>query len=158
MPFSIRRISAAIQFTGRPIPLNRPWRITKSPSATIRPGSYFEALEVGSPDGRLWVIGVDDPHYYGCDDLAAALDGVPDEAFKLLLAHTPEVFEEAARAGIDLYLSGHTHAGQICVPWLGPLVLNATCPRSYTYGHWHHGEMQGYTTRRCGVLLAPRTI
>ncbi len=36
-----------------------------------------EALEVRSPHGRLWVIGVDDPHYYGCDDLAGALDGVP---------------------------------------------------------------------------------
>jgi predicted MPP superfamily phosphohydrolase len=114
-----------------------------------------EAVAAGAPDHRLWVIGVDDPHYYGCDDLAGALDGVPDDAFKLLLAHTPEMFGEAAEAGIDLYLTGHTHAGQICLPWLGPLVSHATCPRQYTYGHWQHGGMQGYTTAGAGCSLLP---
>jgi predicted MPP superfamily phosphohydrolase len=112
-----------------------------------------EALEVGSPD--FWVIGVDDPHYYGCDDLAGALAEVPKNAFKLLLAHTPEMFDEAATAGIGLYLSGHTHAGQICLPWIGPLVLNAACPGSYKYGHWNHGGMQGYTTAGAGCSLLP---
>src|SRR6266571_6687945 len=47
IPFSMCRISAAIQFTGRPNPENRPCTITKSPSATIVPGSYF------SVGGRL---------------------------------------------------------------------------------------------------------
>jgi predicted MPP superfamily phosphohydrolase len=114
-----------------------------------------EAVAVGSPDSRLWVIGVDDPHYYGCDDLIGALDGAPDESFKLLLAHTPEIFEEAAQAGIDLYLTGHTHAGQICLPWLGPVVLHARCPRPYAHGHWHHASMQGYTTSGVGCSLLP---
>jgi hypothetical protein len=37
----MRIMSAAIQFTGRPMPENRPWMMTKSPSATITPGSYL---------------------------------------------------------------------------------------------------------------------
>src|SRR6267143_3648403 len=37
----MRRMSAAIQLFGRPCPEKRPWTITKSPSATITPGSYF---------------------------------------------------------------------------------------------------------------------
>src|SRR5438128_9232780 len=69
--------------------------------------------------------------------------------------HTPEMFGAAAEAGIDLYLTGHTHAGQICLPWLGPLVSHATCPRQYTYGHWQHGRMQGYTTAGAGCSLLP---
>ncbi len=113
------------------------------------------AVRVGPPDGRLWVIGVDDPHDYGCDDLEGALDGVPETAFKLLLAHTPEMFAEAAQAGIDLYLTGHTHAGQICLPSGGPVLVHANCPRSYTHGHWRHGQMQGYTTAGAGCSLLP---
>jgi predicted MPP superfamily phosphohydrolase len=89
---------------------------------------------------------VDDAHYYGCDDLAQAVQAVPSNAFRLLLAHTPEMFAEAAKAGIDLYLTGHTHGGQICLPWIGSLVMNAACPREYTRGHWRHGGMQGYTS------------
>lgn len=114
-----------------------------------------EAIEVGMPDGGLWVIGVDDPHYYGCDDLAGAMAEVPMEGYKLLLAHTPEMFEEAAQAGIDLYLSGHTHAGQICLPGIGPLVLYAACPRAYAHGHWQHGGMHGYTSAGLGCSMLP---
>ena len=113
-----------------------------------------EAIAVGPEDGRLWIIGVDDPHYYGCDDLTQ-VEAVPTDAFRLLLAHTPEMFHEAAKAGIDLYLTGHTHGGQICVPWIGPLVMNAACPRAYTHGHWQHGGMQGYTSSGAGCSMLP---
>jgi uncharacterized protein len=114
-----------------------------------------EAVAAGPDDDSLWIIGVDDAHYYGCDDLAQALEGVPGDAFRLLLAHTPEMFDEAAKAGIDLYLTGHTHGGQICLPWIGPLVINAACPREYTRGHWQHGAMQGYTSTGAGSSMLP---
>ena len=114
-----------------------------------------ETIAVGPADARLWVIGVDDAHYYGCDDLAQALEVVPRDAFRVLLAHTPEMFYEAANAGIDLYLTGHTHGGQICLPWIGPLIMNAECPRDYTRGHWQHGGMQGYTSTGVGCSMLP---
>src|SRR6266542_3444006 len=78
-----------------------------------------EAMEIVSGASSMWLAGVDDPHYYGCDDLPAALKTVPPEDFKILLAHTPELFEEAAAGGVNLYLCGHTHAGQIRLPWIG---------------------------------------
>jgi uncharacterized protein len=114
-----------------------------------------EAVQVGAPDARLCVIGVDDPHDYGCDDLAGAMEAAPPQGFKLLAAHSPEMFREAARAGVDLYLAGHTHAGQICLPLIGGLTMNARCPRAYTHGHWRHGRMQGYTTAGVGCSLLP---
>jgi len=114
-----------------------------------------ESFAVGPDDHSLWIVGVDDAHYYGCDDLAQALELVPADAFRLLLAHTPEMFDEAAKAGIDLYLTGHTHGGQICLPWIGPLVMNAACPREYTRGQWRHGDMQGYTSTGAGSSMLP---
>lgn len=114
-----------------------------------------EAAPVGPSDTPLWVIGVDDPHFFGCDDLRKASEDVPEQDFKLLLAHTPEMFAEARAAGIDLYLSGHTHAGQIRVPGIGALMQLADCPRQYAFGHWRHESMQGYTTAGVGCSLLP---
>ena len=114
-----------------------------------------EAVPVGSAHEPLWVIGVDDPHFYGCDDLKEAARDVPDRGFKLLLAHTPELYEEAAAADIALYLTGHTHAGQIRVPGVGALAQLAECPRELAFGHWRHRSMHGYTTAGVGCSLLP---
>ncbi len=46
-------------------------------------------------------------------DLPAALEGIPADAALILLQHAPEEVEEAAAAGVDLMLTGHTHGGQI---------------------------------------------
>jgi uncharacterized protein len=114
-----------------------------------------EAAKISRGGEGLWVVGVDDPHRYGCDDLESALECVPPGAFKLLLAHSPELFSEAAEAEVDLYLCGHTHAGQICLPRIGAPLMNADCPRSYTSGRWQHGEMHGYTSAGVGCSLLP---
>ena len=119
-----------------------------------------DATELRSGGSGLWIAGVDDPHYYGCDDIGAALSGVPKDSFKVLLAHTPEMYEEADAAGIQLYLCGHTHGGQIRLPkpfrgsWAAPF-RNAACPPEYAYGRWDHGATQGYTTAGVGASLLP---
>ncbi|HNX53460.1 MAG TPA: metallophosphoesterase [Pontiellaceae bacterium] len=107
------------------------------------------ALERGGT--TIWLAGVDDPHYYETDNLDKALDGVPEESFKILLAHSPEIFRKAAFAGIHLYLCGHTHAGQICLPGGRPLLTNSKCPRAYHAGLWHFEGMTGYTSRGAGT-------
>ena len=114
-----------------------------------------EAAEVRSGQTSLWLIGVDDPFDYRCDDLAAAMATVRAGSFQVLLAHAPELYEDAAAAGVDLYLSGHTHAGQIRLPGIGSIRHNAHCPRAYTYGHWQHGHMQGYTSAGVGCSSLP---
>ena len=114
-----------------------------------------ESAAVGPPDDPLWVVGVDDPHFYGCDDLKSAMSGVPERGFKLLLSHTPEMYQEAADAGIDLYLCGHTHAGQIRLPGIGALAQLADCPRAFAAGHWRYAAMHGYTTAGVGCSLLP---
>jgi len=114
-----------------------------------------QSLELRHGGDTIWVAGLDDPHYYGCDDLPGALRGVPEEAFKVLLVHTPELPAEAEASGVDLYLCGHTHGGQICLPLLGPLITGAKCPRKYVHGAWRHKRMQGYTSAGVGVSVVP---
>ena len=74
---------------------------------------------------------------------------VPAGAFKILLAHAPELFENANELGIQLNLSGHTHGGQLRMPVIGALRQNARCPKEFAWGVWRYGKLQGYTT--CGV-------
>ncbi len=70
-------------------------------------------------DGQSIVLaGVDDP-FLGHADLERAMQGVPGDAFKILLAHAPSIAGRAADAGVDLLLSGHTHGGQIRLPIIG---------------------------------------
>ncbi|MGI8959230.1 MAG: metallophosphoesterase [Bryobacteraceae bacterium] len=109
-----------------------------------------EAVPIGNGSTSLWLGGVDDPFDYRCDDLADALSAVPPEAFKILLAHTPDLYKDAADRAVDLYLCGHTHAGQIRFPLIGPLRHNSKTPRIYAYGHWTRKQMHGYTTSGVG--------
>ncbi len=114
-----------------------------------------EAVEIGNASGSFWLAGIDDNHVYECDDLPGALSQVPSNAFKVLLAHTPELYKEASLQEIDLYLCGHTHAGQIRFPKIGSIRNNANCPRSQAYGYWTNGEMQGYTSAGTGCSSLP---
>jgi uncharacterized protein len=114
-----------------------------------------ESAEIEIANEQIWIAGLDDNFDYQCHDLPAALANVPEAAFTILLAHAPELFEEAAGSGVQLYLTGHTHAGQIRLPFFGALKKNANCPRSYLYGLWKHARMHGYTSAGIGCSSVP---
>ncbi|MEW6171798.1 MAG: metallophosphoesterase, partial [Bacillota bacterium] len=70
-------------------------------------------------DGRhIWMAGVDDPYIHR-DRLDAALQGVDDGSPIILLSHAPNIFPEATEKNIDLVLAGHTHGGQVRIPFIG---------------------------------------
>jgi predicted MPP superfamily phosphohydrolase len=114
-----------------------------------------ESVEIRRGDESIWIVGIDDPFDYQCDDLPGALADVPLQHFKVLLAHTPELYQSASDFGIDLYLCGHTHAGQIRFPIVGSIRNNASCPKEYAYGSWRHGSMQAYTSAGAGSSGLP---
>jgi predicted MPP superfamily phosphohydrolase len=82
---------------------------------------------------RIYLLGVDDPVSQK-EDLRAAISGVPDEAFKLLMMHSPDPIGQASAYGIDLVLSGHTHGGQVRIPGIGALHTNTVLGLSMDSG------------------------
>ncbi len=112
-----------------------------------------EADAIERDGEKIHVAGIDDAHYFRVDNMEKAADGIPLEDFSILLSHTPEVYRQAAHAGFDLMLSGHTHAGQICLPGQVPVKLNAVLPRRFGAGAWMHGMMHGYTSSGVGTSI-----
>ncbi len=112
-----------------------------------------QPIEKGSD--AIWLLGLDDVHYYETGDLQKAVDAAPSDAVRLLLVHSPEIIPEAFAAGMDLYLCGHSHGGQICLPGGKPIITHCRCARSYKAGPWKHESMRGYTSRGVGTSLFP---
>ncbi len=96
---------------------------------------------------KLWFAGVDDCHYFNAADLDEAAKGIPAGDCKVLLSHSPEMYRQAAAAGFDMCLSGHTHGGQICLPGGVSIVSGVSVPRPIKKGLWWYENMLGYTCR-----------
>lgn len=101
----------------------------------------------------IYLAGIDDAHYFRVDNIEKAASNIPHEAFSILLSHTPEIYRQAAHAGFDLLLSGHTHGGQICLPGSIPLTLDSVLPRKFGAGAWIYHEMAGYTSAGVGSSI-----
>ena len=112
-----------------------------------------ESVALQRGEDRVFLAGIDDPHYYRVDNLEKAAAGIPWGSPSILLSHSPEVFRHAAHAGFDLMLCGHTHGGQICLPGGAALTYNAACPRRLGAGAWRHHAMRGYTSVGAGSCV-----
>jgi predicted MPP superfamily phosphohydrolase len=76
-----------------------------------------EGVVVEKDGARLFLSAIDDT-WTRRDDMGRALADRPDGVPCVLLAHDPKRFVEAAERGVELVLSGHTHGGQIAMPFL----------------------------------------
>lgn len=98
-----------------------------------------ESIVVEHGGARLHVAGVEDL-WRGTADVARALTNVPAGETTLLLAHNPKLFPAAAAAGVTLTLSGHTHAGQVAVPFLVRTLNLARITDRHSAGHYREGS------------------
>jgi predicted MPP superfamily phosphohydrolase len=110
-----------------------------------------EAIERG--DQRIYLAGIDDAHYFRVDNIEKAASPIPDDAFSILLSHTPEIYRQAAHANFNLLLSGHTHGGQICLPGSIAITLDSVLPRRMGAGAWKYHDMIGYTSVGAGSSI-----
>lgn len=102
----------------------------------------------------LYVAGVDDT-WTRRHDLGLALAERPPEAPAVLLAHDPALFPEAAAAGVDLTLSGHTHGGQLAVPLVARRWNLARLITRFTTDLYQLGSSVLYVNRGLGTTGPP---
>ena len=110
--------------------------------------------------GRDWARGVQSD-----GRLAELLAAVPADMPVLLLAHRPDIFHQAAAAQVALTLSGHTHGGQLAIPWFGGRRRNlAEFVTPFNRGLYRSSESSLYVNSGLGVtgqrirLWTPREI
>jgi hypothetical protein len=117
---------------------------------------------VGVDDlGRDWARGV--PEHPALSGLAAGLP--PGEPW-LLLSHRPDCFAQAARLGVSLMLSGHTHGGQLALPARGGRRARnlAEFITTFDRGTYRQGSSMLYVNRGLGFtgqkirLFTPREV
>ena len=108
-----------------------------------------EAVPFERGGAQLWIVGVDDAHDYETADVERAMRDIPSGEVSVLLAHSPDVYPEAARKGVSLMLCGHTHGGQLCLPGGIMVMTNSRCGRRFCRGSWRHEGLVGYTS--CGT-------
>ena len=89
--------------------------------------------------GALWLAGVDDPHTRH-DNLPQALAQKPAGLPIILLSHSPDIVPKACKAGIALVLSGHTHGGQVRLPFVGTPVTHTRVHHPKAAGLWRAGD------------------
>jgi hypothetical protein len=101
-------------------------------------------------DAVLHVTGLDDVHNFYSPAARAALDQRVDGC-RIALVHSAEMADHAAAAGCALYLCGHTHAGQVCLPGGRMVFTQLVRCRHAASGVWREDEMVGYTSPGLGV-------
>lgn len=110
-----------------------------------------EGMRLSTGSGSFWIAGADD-YMVGKTDLRSALEGSFPDELKILLAHNPSIARQAARRGVDLMLSGHTHGGQVKLATGRSRLLGG---RRMTSGLHRRYETQIYVTRGIGTVVLP---
>ena len=83
-----------------------------------------------------------------------SIKALPTDRFNVFLYHTPDLIEEVCGPGVDLYLCGHTHGGQVTLPWYGALITFSKFGKKYESGLYRVGQTTLYVNR--GLGLEPR--
>jgi predicted MPP superfamily phosphohydrolase len=117
-----------------------------------------EGILLEHEGARLWLAAIDDT-WTRRDDLTRALAGRPaDGTPTVLLAHDPSRFGAAADAGVDLVLSGHTHGGQIALPFAARFLSLATFAHPYNVGLYRRGRATLYVHPGLGTTGPPMRL
>jgi predicted MPP superfamily phosphohydrolase len=110
-----------------------------------------ETVVVTKGTDCLGLSGLSIVHAWAAVDTIKSL---PRDRFNVFLFHTPDLIKGVSGPGVDLYLCGHTHGGQVCLPWYGALITFSKFGKKYESGLYRVGETTLYVNR--GLGLEPR--
>ena len=105
---------------------------------------------------KIHFRGTDDPHI-NKDDYAAVAGSFDSDSFAFGVTHAPyrRVLQSFETDNADLVLAGHTHGGQICIPFYGALVTNCDLPQGQAKGYSKFGESEMPLHVSAGVGTSP---
>jgi len=89
------------------------------------------------------------------DSVHGSTEDFSEDRYDVFLFHTPDLVEDFANRSIDLYLCGHTHGGQIALPWYGALITFSKFGKKYESGMYHVGDTVLYVNRGLGMEPRP---
>ncbi|MDO9439713.1 MAG: metallophosphoesterase [Beijerinckiaceae bacterium] len=132
-------------------------RALRDASVTVLENSGQRLFKDGKP---FWLLGLADQlanriragQFRGDDDLPGTLALLKDDAPAILLAHEPHVFGRVPKR-VGLTLCGHTHGGQVNLPFIGSPVARRTT--RYVYGHFHENDRHLIVSGGLGASIFP---
>ncbi len=110
-----------------------------------------ETAVVTKGEDELGIFGMS---YVRSDVPHESIPELPRDRFDIFLFHTPDLIEDINGLGVDLYLCGHTHGGQVALPLYGALITFSRFGKKYESGLYAVGDAVLYVNR--GLGLEPR--
>jgi uncharacterized protein len=111
------------------------------------------AARTQTPTGPVWIAGISDL-WTGVHDVRAALAAVKDDEPVILLTHNPDVFPDVP-ARVALTLAGHTHGGQVRLPFVGRPVVPSQFGQRYAAGHVIEDGRHLFVATGVGTSILP---
>lgn len=103
-----------------------------------------KAIQLDTGDGRLNLYGMDCLESHGSGDFHPGINdwfaNATPAGFTILIGHAPDYVLGVSHLPIDLCLAGHTHGGQIRIPFRGPLLTLSQIPRELARGLNSYGN------------------
>ncbi len=117
------------------------------------------AAKVKSRGAEFWIVGVDDPAT-AHDDVDLSFSKVPEDNLpRIVLAHSTDCIDDLYSRKVDLFLAGHTHGGQVQLPFIGPPIRNTLLAEEGIYEGYHKvNGINVYINRGIGTSGIPIRI
>lgn len=124
-----------------------------------------DAVLLGEPGARFWLAGIGDQlaiplgqgRFRGADDLPATLARIGSDEPVILMVHEPDIFTKVPDR-VSLTLAGHTHGGQIRVPFIWPTFVPSQYGARFAYGHIVEGGRDLIVSGGLGTSVVPMRI
>lgn len=108
----------------------------------------YETVRIIKDGGVFFISGLNYEHGKSWPGL---LREVPKGYYSIFLYHTPDLIEDIKGANVDLYLAGHTHGGQVALPFYGAIITLSKYGKRYEAGEYKVGGTVLYVNRGLGT-------